>query len=216
MSIAIRSTAIRSTWIRWAAVFGSAGIIAAGALIATGGPASAASVVKAKYKVTGSTFLAGPKASVKLGPGTLSAKVNLSTGKLTATLTLPPATGSFKQGGVIPVTATTKFINDGPTTGKLNLTTGAVRTTSKVTLQITKLTVAGLPVPVGTRCETASPVVVNLKSLKGFNALDGGKVAGSYTIGKFSNCGLATLLINQTVPASGNTITLKLGKAKIG
>ena len=30
------------------------------------------------------------------------------------------------------------------------------------------------------------------------------------------NCGLATLLINLTIPGSGNTITLKLGKAKIG
>jgi len=184
--------------------------------VTTSGPASAASFIKATYKVTGSTFLAGPKASVKLGPGTLSAKVNAGTGKLTAALSLPPATGSFKQAGVIPVTATTKFINDGPTTGKVSLTTGAVRTTSKITLQITSLTVAGLPVPVGSQCETSSPVVVSLKSLKGFTALGGGKVAGSYTIGKFSHCMLATLLINQTVPASGNTITLTLGKAKVG
>jgi hypothetical protein len=198
------------------AALGSAGLIATAVIVATGGPASADLVIKAKYKVTGSTFLAGPKASVKLGPGTLSAKVNAGTGKLTATLSLPPATGSFKQAGVIPVTATTKFINDGPTTGKVSLTTGAVRTTSKITLQITSLTVAGLPVPVGSQCETSSPVVVSLKSLKGFTALGGGKVAGSYTIGKFSNCGLATLLINQTVPASGNTITLTLGKAKVG
>lgn len=205
MSIAIRAAAL-----------GSTGLVAAGALVAAGGPASAASFIKAKYKVTGTTFLAGPKTSVSLGPGTLSAKVNASTGKLTATLSLPPATASFKQLGVIPVTATTKFINDGPTTGKVNLNTGATSTTSKVTLQITSLTVAGLPVPVGSQCETASPVVVSLASKKGFNPLNGGKVAGSYTIGKFSHCGLSTQLINQTVPASGNTITLKLGKAKLG
>lgn len=205
MSIATRAVAL-----------GSTGLVAAGALVVAGGPASAASFIKAKYKVTGTTFLAGPKTSVSLGPGTLSAKVNASTGKLTATLSLPPATASFKQLGVVPVTATTKFINDGPTTGKVNLNTGATSTTSKVTLQITSLTVAGLPVPVGSQCETASPVTVSLKSKKGFNPLNGGKVAGSYTIGKFSHCGLATLLINQTVPASGNTITLKLGKAKLG
>jgi hypothetical protein len=208
---------IRSTWARRSAAFGSAGLVAAGALAAAGGPASAATFIKAKYKVTGSTFLAGPKATVRLGPGTLSAKVNLSTGKLTATLTLPPATASFKPGNLAPVTATTKFINDGPTTGKVNVNTGAVRTTSNVTLQITSLTLGGVPIPVGSRCETINPVVVSLKSLKGFNPLNGGKVAGTYTIGKFSHCGLiATPLINQTVPASGNTITLKLGKAKIG
>ena len=214
------SRAVRSTWARRSAALWAAGLVAAGALVTTAGQAFAATFIKANYKVTGSTFLAGPKASVRLGPGKLSAKVNLGTGKLTATLSLPPATASFKQPqpvGVVTVTATTKFINDGLTTGQLNLNTGAVRTTSKVTLQITSLIVAGVSTPVGSRCETVNPVVVRLKSLKGFNALDGGKVAGSYAIGKFSHCGLAnTLLINQTVPASGNTITLKLGKAKIG
>jgi hypothetical protein len=208
--------AIRSTWVKRTAALGSAGLVAAGALVAVGGPASAASVIKAKYKITGSTFLAGPMATLALGPGTLSAKVNASTGKVTATLSLPPATGSFKQFGIIPVTATAKLINDGPTTGKVNLHTGAVSTTSTITMQITSLTVAGLPISVGSRCETSSPVVVKLKSLKGFNVLGGGKVAGSYTIPKFHHCGLATLLINLTIPASGNTITLKLGKAKLG
>jgi len=210
------SIAIRSTLPRRVAAIGAAGLVAAGALVAAGGQASAATFIKAKYKITGSTFLAGPMATLKLGPGTLSAKVNAGTGKVSATLTLPPATGSFKQFGIIPVTATASLINDGPTTGTVNLKTGAVKTTSKITMQITNLTVAGLPIPVGTQCETSSPVVVKLKSQKGFNILGGGKVAGSYTIPVFSHCGLATLLINLTIPASGNTITLKLGKAKIG
>jgi len=210
------STAIRSLWARRATAFGAAGLLAAGALVAAGGPASATSLIKAKYKVTGSTFLAGPGATLELGPGTLSAKVNGTTGKVTATLSLPPATGSFKQYGIIPVTATAKFVNDGPTTGKVNLSNGKVSTTSKITLQIVSLSVAGIPVPVGSSCETASPVVAQLTSQKGFNILQGGKVAGSYTIPDFSNCGLATFLINLTIPASGNTITLKLGKAKIG
>jgi hypothetical protein len=41
-------------------------------------------------------------------------------------------------------------------------------------------------------------------------------LAGSYTIGKFQHCGLATLLINLTIPGSGNTIKLTLGKAHLG
>jgi hypothetical protein len=215
MSIARRAAALGSTGLV-AAVLVVTVLVVTGALVAAGGAASAASFIKARYKVTGTTFLAGPNTSVSLGPGTLSAKVNGSTGKLTATLSMPPATASFKELNLIQVTATTKFINDGPTTGKVNLNTGATRTTSKITLQITNLTVAGQSIAVGSRCETSSPVVINLKSKKGFNPLNGGKVAGSYTIGKFSHCGLATLAINQTVPASGNTITLKLGKAKIG
>lgn len=208
------SIAIRSAWSRRIAATGAAGLTAAGMLVTAGGSASGATFLHAKYKVTGSTFLAGPKTSLSLGPGVLSTKVSES-GKISATLSLPPATASFKQFGVIPVTATTRFINDGPTTGKLNLKTGAVSTTSKITLQIVRLSVAGIGVPVGSRCETANPVVAKLKSQKGFSVLAGGKVAGSYTIGDFRHCGLATLLINVTVPASGNTIILKLGKAKI-
>lgn len=210
------SITTRSTWATRIAATGSAALVASGALVAAGAPASAATFIKAKYKISGSTFLAGPMATLKLGPGTLLAKVNASTGKVSATLTLPPATGSFKQFGIIPVTATASLINDGATTGTVNLSNGKVSTTSKITMQITSLTVAGLPVPVGTQCETSSPVVVKLKSQKGFSILGGGNVAGSYTIPAFAHCGLATLLINLTIPASGNTITLKLGKAKIG
>jgi hypothetical protein len=189
--------------------------LSAAAIAAGTGVASASATIHASYKVTGTTYLAGPKSSLALGPGTLSAAVNASNGKLTATLSLPDATGSFKEFGIIPVTATSQFINDGPTTGTVNLGTGAVKTTSKITLRIVSLSVAGIPVPVGKSCETAKPVVATLKSQKGFNILEGGKVAGSYTIGDFSHCGLATLLINLTIPASGNTITLTLGKAKI-
>jgi len=191
--------------------------LAAGAAVAaTAGPASADTFLKAKYKVTGSTYIKAPNFTLDLGPGRLISRVDTKTGKLTARLSLPNATGSFKQFGLIPVTATTQFINDGPTTGRVNLNTGAVRTKSKITLRIVSLTVAGLPVPVGNSCQTKAPVVVRLTSQPGFNPLAGGTVAGGYTIGDFSGCGLATdLLINVTIPGTGNTITLKLGKAKI-
>lgn len=199
------------------AIFAGAATLAAGGLLVAGaGAASAATHVHAKYKVTGSTFIKAPNFTLPLGPGTLAVNLNPATGNLTANLALPDATGSFLQFGVIPVTATTRFVSNGPTTGKLNLNTGAVTTTSKITLQIVSLTVAGVSVPVGDGCETASPVVVTVKSQKGFNVLAGGNLAGSYSIGSFQDCGLATLLINATIPGPGNTITLTLGKAHIG
>jgi hypothetical protein len=202
------------------AAAGVAMLAAGGTLAIAAGPASAntasaAAKLHATYKVTGSTYIKAPNFTLSLGPGKLSSTVNTSTGKLTATLSMPNATGSFDQLGIIPVTSTTQFINDGPTTGKLNTKTGAVRTKSKITLRIVSLIVAGINVPVGNSCQTKDPVVVRLASEPGFNALTGGTVAGTYTIGDFSHCGLATLLINQTIPGTGNTITLKLGKAKI-
>jgi hypothetical protein len=193
-----------------------AALAAGGVLAATAGPASASTTVKVTYKVTGSTYLKAPNFTLSLGPGRLVSRVNLKTGKLTARLSMPNATGSFTQLGIIPVTATTQLINDGPTTGKLNLNTGKVRTTSKITMRIVSLTVAGVPISVGNSCETKTPVVVGLASQKGFSVLQGGNLSGSYTIPKFSGCGLAQILINLTIPGSGNTITLTLGKAKVG
>jgi hypothetical protein len=196
-------------------------VLAAGATLAVAaGPASAKTAsasakVHASYKVTGSTYIKAPNFTLSLGPGKLSSAVNLRTGKLTADLSMPNATGTFEQYGIIPVTATTQFINDGPTTGRLNTTTGAVTTTSKITLRIVSLQVGPVPIPVGNSCQTKQAVVVHLASQPGFNVIEGGKLAGDYTIGKFSGCGVATLLINLTIPGSGNTISLKLGKAKI-
>jgi hypothetical protein len=196
----------------------AAGMVAVGTIAASAGPASAAdTVVHAKYKVTGSTFIKAPDFTVALGPGKLASTLDANTGKLTATLTLPDATGSFKEDGVVPVTATTQFINDGPTTGTLNFDTGAVSTTSKITLRVVSLSAAGVPVPVGSSCETAQPAVVSVSGQPpGFNILKGGSLTGTYTIPQFANCGLATALLNLTIPGPGNTITLTLGKAKLG
>lgn len=202
--------------LRRTALTAAAGAMAFVGVISTASAASASSIINATYPVTGSTYLKGPNFTLNLGPGTLDSNVNVKTGKLTAVLTLPPATGSFKQYGLIPVTATTVFINDGKTTGTIDLNTGVVTSTSKITLQITSLTVAGVPMPVGTSCETAAPVKVKVVSQPGFQILTGGNLAGSYTVGSFANCGLATTLLNLTIPGSGNTIALTLGTPTFG
>ena len=210
----------RSPVFRTTAVMASAGALALSGVVASAGAASAGTAadtkIKATYPVTGSTFIKAPNFTLPLGPGTLSSTVNVITGNLTANLSLPPATGSFKQFGLIPVTATTQFINAAPTTGKINLRTGAIHSTSKITLHIVSLTVAGLPIPVGSSCETSTPAVVSVASQPGFSILKGGKLAGSYSIPQFANCGLATALINLTIPGPGNTLTLTLGKPTFG
>jgi hypothetical protein len=201
---------------RTAVVTASAGLLAVTGVLATAGPASAAgSTLTVQYKVTGNTILKAPNATLSLGPGKLTSTVDLTTGALTATLSLPNATGSFKQFGLIPVTATAQLINDGPTTGTVDVSTGAVTSTSMITMRIVDLNVAGLDIPVGPACQTSSPVSVTVNSQPGFNIIKGGNLAGTYTIPPFANCGLATLLINLTLPGPGNTITLTLGKAKV-
>lgn len=205
---------IKASGIRRAATGSAAGLLALAGVLASTGTASADTTVTFKYPVTGTTHLATPNGDVSLGPGKLTTTADLNTGAIKANLKLPPATGSFKELGIVPVTATVNLINDGPTTGTIDQNTGHVTTTSKITMQITKLAVAGIPQPIGTSCETSAPVSVTVSSQPGFNILKGGNLAGTYTIPDFANCGLETLLINLTVPGSGNTITLTLGKAK--
>jgi hypothetical protein len=195
----------------------AAGLLAAAAVAATPAAASAGTNVTVIYPVHGSTYLKAPNTTVTLGPGTLRSTLNLSNGALTASLSLPPANVSFRELGLIPVSATTEFIQDGPTKGKVDLSTGAVKSTSKVILKITSMSVAGLPAPVGNSCESATPAVITLTSRPGFSVVSGGKLTGTYTIPAFANCGpagLLTPLVNQSTTGPGNTITLTLGKGK--
>ena len=192
-----------------------AGLLALATIAATPAAASAATVIKVRYPVNGSTFIKAANATVTLGPGALRSRVNLSNGNVTASLNLPPATGSLTELGLIPVTATVVFIQNGPTTGKVDLNTGAVTTSSSITLQITSLTVSGLPVPVGPACESATPASVALASQPGFSIVNGGTVSGTYTVPPFAGCGLVTPVLNLTITGPGNTISLTLGKAHV-
>ncbi len=174
--------------------------------------ASADTTVNLTYPISGSTYINAIHTSIPLGPGTLSATADLNTAAVTGNVNLPPATGSFKELGLVPVTATTAFVEQGQTTGTLE-SDGGIQATSHISLKLTSLKVAGIPVPVGNSCETAVPATITLTSETGFNALTGGTVSGTYTIPHFAHCLLATPLINLTLPGPGNTITLTLGAA---
>jgi hypothetical protein len=198
------------------AVIGStAALLAVAGVVASAGSASADTKITLRYPVTGSTHLAAPNATVPLGPGHLKATADLTTYTVTAKLSLPNATGSFKELNAIPVTATTQFINDGPTTGTVNSSTGAVATTSHITIRIVSLTVGGIPQLIGNSCETVTPATIPVSSQPGWNIIKGGDLAGTYTIPQFHHCLLDTLLINLTLPGPGNTITLTVGKGKV-
>lgn len=199
------------------ALIAAIGLMAGLGTVAGVGTASAdtspqASLI-ATYPVSGTTTIEKTSSSMDLGPGSLTATLNVATSEFTANLSLPPATGSFKEFGVIPVTATTEFIQAAPTTGKV--ANGGMQSTSQITIKLDDLKVAGLDVPVGDSCESATPAAIDLTSGTGFNVLLGGPVSGSYTIPPFSNCLLATPLINLTIPGSGNTISLTLGKPTV-
>ena len=193
----------------------SVGLFSAVGLAATAGPASADSTINVHYALTGSTFLKKLNTTVNLGSGTLSSSVDLTTGTASSTLTLPPATASVKEFGIVPVTATTELLQNGPATGPVSLTANTITSTANVTLKITHLTIFGVSLPVGNSCET-TPFSITLSSGSGFTVGGGGPLTGTYTIPFFHECGLNTGLLNLTIPGSGNTISLTLGALQLG
>lgn len=190
-------------------------LLAATGVMAASGAASADTVASVHYAVTGTTFIAKLNTTVNLGSGTLASTVDLTTGAAQSTLTLPPATVSVKEFGFIPVTATTEMIQNGTAAGTVNFSTNTITSTANVTLKITSLTVFGVSLPVGNACQT-TPFGISISSGPGFTVSGGGPVNGAYTIPAFRNCGLNTLLLNLTIPGSGNTLNLTLGQLQLG
>jgi hypothetical protein len=189
--------------------------IAAAAATAIGLCATSAfadTTITAVYPVNGTTSIAATNSTLTLGPGTLDAVADITTGTLTGSITLPPATGSFTELGLVPVTVTAEFVQDGQTTGTVDLATDSVTATSDITLQITDLKVAGIDIPVGPDCQSAYPAVITVSSGTGFTIGTGGPVSGTYTIPPFVNCLLETPIINLVIPGPGNTINLTLGQ----
>jgi hypothetical protein len=196
-----------------AAVAGGIALAATPALASQSAPAD--TLITVAYPVSGSTYIKAINTTVSLGAGTLTSTADLNTSATSSTLSLPAATASFRELGFIPVTATTELVQDGAATGTVNFSTNAVQTTSQTTLKLTGLKVAGIPIPVGSSCQTKSPATITVSSQPGFNILSGGVLSGSYTIPPFAHCGLATFLINLTLPGSGNTISLTVGAGTI-
>lgn len=192
-----------------------AGLLAAAAVAATAPSAAADTTINAHYALTGSTFIKKLSATVNLGSGTLAAAVDLDTGAVSSTLSLPPATVSMKELGLIPVSATAEMVQNGPATGTANLTANTITSSASIIFKITKLSVAGLNVPVGGNCES-SPFSVSLSSGAGFTVSGGGPLSGSYTIPLLHGCGLTTPVLNLLIPGPGNTFNLTLGPLQLG
>lgn len=192
---------------------------ASAALVLGASSAVADTTLTLTYPASGSTSVAATNASLALGPGSLTATADLTTGMVTGTLSLPNSTGSFTELGIVPVTATVAFTEVGSVTGTVSLATGATTATADETLRITDLKVAGVDTFVGPNCKTVTPARITVTSQPGFSVLQGGPLAGTYTIPDFNNCGLLDSeagLIDLTIPGPGNTIALTLGTPTAG
>ena len=170
-----------------------------------------------KYKIVATTFIKKSAMSLTTKPGLFKGGIDLSTGQLTGSISLPDVTFTQSEAGVGLVTATSSVQSTKPVTGHVNIGNFKVTSTSTFNIRIKSMYPATpslpLPIPfpiprvnlVGSGCMTAAPISVTMSGTAKLGQASTFK--GIFTIPEFSNCGAMTTVINQEIPGPGNTFT---------
>jgi hypothetical protein len=191
-------------------------LVALTALLATavwaGGlaqPAAADPIGHLHYpNVTGSTTLAKPHVSAAIPQSVVDADLDFANGNIVGAAQIPDFPVTIRVANLVPVTAITRMVPVGQLTGHLGDTFTA---SSTFTLQLVRVFQPSLPrlnlVPSG--CRTATPTTVNLVNTTPINIFDT-TISGTYTLPRFTHCGLLTPVLDLLLSGPGNTLTLRL------
>ena len=138
--------------------------------------------------------------------GTASTSLNLDTRQIIAgSVNLPAASTTMSIAGLPLVKVTQKVEQVGQVTGSLDEANN-VTVTQKFNIRITRVEALGIPVNlVPSTCITSTPVSAVLTGKIG-GLFDPYTLNGTYTIPKFKDCGLNTLVLNLAIPGAGNTL----------
>ncbi|MEU5884819.1 fibronectin type III domain-containing protein [Spirillospora sp. NPDC047279] len=158
------------------------------------------------YGLAGTSAIKGANGKVGLS-GSVTAVID--GGKVSADLTLNPATGTFSIFGFIPATANITFVPQGKTTGTVS--GSALSTETKTIVKVPVVKVFGMEVGGGANCQTGSAATIPLKSTD-WNVGTGGTLKGTYTLPALTGCGPLTQIISALVAGPGNTVDLKATK----
>jgi hypothetical protein len=121
-------------------------------------------------------------------------------------LSLDPVAAKLRAVGAIPLSATVAFLPQGPLTG--TITAGTYKGSVKETIKLTKVTLFGIPLGVGSTCQTKSPSDFQLTGP--LSTVSGGTITATYAISSLTGCGPLTPLIGTAIAGKGNTISLTL------
>lgn len=161
------------------------------------------------YFVDGETTLAKLGSSLILGRGRFDAHVDLATGTITGTLTLPPSRGTFLGFGFVPTSATTTLTENGPATGTFQ--NGMADVTANEFIGLGAVTVNGTPLDVGAACRTAQPVAIRIHGP--LNLLGTSRFTTTFTVPALSGCGATENLdplFNGLVAGPNNVLATTL------
>jgi hypothetical protein len=172
-------------------------------------PASAKDIIiPISWNVNASTHIKSVNLDVTVPQGTFTGTIDLNTGVLNGSLSLPPASKTISLFGLPLATATFAMAPAGPITGTVDFNNNTVSVNASFNFNITSATLSLLPKLnlVGNNCHGSSPVTVDMTgaiNLSGPNTF-----SSTYTIPPFAGCGfLVTPLLNLIIPGPGNTFT---------
>ncbi|SHF81976.1 hypothetical protein SAMN05443575_0982 [Jatrophihabitans endophyticus] len=208
--------------LRKVALSGVAALAVTGGVFAAAAPAIASDAPPGSFEIdydaNGSSLIKKPNSTITLGPTVSKTYISDSgDGTFTADLPLPPTKSTFKILGFVPVSATVNFVQVGRLQGQISQEPPIrLSATAKYYIRLTNVKAAGLPTFQGNSCQTVAPVSIPVATPNGqvFDLTEGGTLAGTYTIGKFANCGLTTALINSVVPGPNNTVAFQLSNGR--
>lgn len=141
---------------------------------------------------------------------------------------LPPVTATFLAFRFVPVTATLHLVELAPirivsvsgiTAPPFPIT---VRASTKISVRVSQVKVNGVPLNVGSHCQTVRPVKLvlvgkgeNTIPPKGYTVPTGGPLSGKVTIPPFTRCGVSEnldRLLTGSISGSGNFVKMTQGK----
>ncbi len=195
------------------ATLAAAAVSTAGAVaLATSPGASATTVWTLKYNASASTTIAKMGKTVTT-TGTDTTYFTLDNSTLTSDLKLAPVTTTALSLGSLPLAYATVAVE--PTklaTGYVDKTQ-TVHITQVANFHITKLSgPAKLTNLVGSTCKTTTPVTMTLTGKMG-GLFDPIKLSGTFTMPKFSGCGLLgsmNSVVSGQMSGTGNKVALTL------
>jgi hypothetical protein len=165
------------------------------------------------WRITGSVTDAKLGTSLKIPPGaTLNSEGDVTTGTLTATLTVPPIRETITLFGLIPVTIRGALEQAGPITGTIGLSnTGilSLNATGGSNLIAESIQILFFNIHLG--CKTTSPIVLPINVSEPANALASGSlsITDTVTIPPFGGCGpINGPLVTSLLSGAGNTISI--------
>ncbi len=187
-------------------------VVAAAAAITVAAPAQAAPIPINFTNVTGTTHLAKPNVDVTVPTSTVQTELNLETNTVTGSVNLADLTAKLKLANLIGVTSTVKIVPVGGLTGTIDLGASKLSTTTSFTLQVVDVHQDALPrinlVKPG--CRTAKASTLTLNNTTPVDLSQPITMEGTYTIPRFTGCGLLTPLLSLLLSGPGNTMTLDL------